>query len=300
MGGDAQPHQIAALADVVRQKSRCCTQAGIRDEPGCRRAAAAVVRLHQAGRLGRGAGAADGADDQPTPLQGRKGRRNAGHHGAVPPQALTRRRNTRFAEPGDSEISKNVVCHTTIYLRFRKFRVRRQPAAGQVRKKRLFLPHGFFAPIHRPGPHRRAPAAGIHRPVPRRRTDRRLLPRLSQLREELGMPAVRFDVDEYLAGYASALLVATKIVPETRGIPISESGRLIRPERLRLEARLLEMERLYGGRSFAYVGTCLHCPEGSCTRPAGNPAATPTRSGLRSKRADSTSPARPPNCSAST
>lgn len=74
-----------------------------------------------------------------------------------------------------------------------------------------------------------------------------------------------------------ALLVATKIVPETRDIPISESGRLIRPERLRLEARLLEMERLYGGRSFAYVGTCLHCPEGSCTRPAGNPCRHPDK-----------------------
>lgn len=37
------------------------------------------------------------------------------------------------------------------------------------------------------------------------------------------MPPFGFDVDEYLAGYASALLVATKIVPETRGIPISES-----------------------------------------------------------------------------
>lgn len=37
MGGDAAPHEIAALADVVRQNSRCCTQAGIRDAPGCRR-----------------------------------------------------------------------------------------------------------------------------------------------------------------------------------------------------------------------------------------------------------------------
>ena len=92
-----------------------------------------------------------------------------------------------------------------------------------------------------------------------------------------GCPPFGFVVDEYLAGYASALLVATKIVPETRGIPISESGRLIRPERLRLEARLLEMERLYGGRSFAYVGTCLHCPEGSCTRPAGKSCRHPDK-----------------------
>lgn len=37
------------------------------------------------------------------------------------------------------------------------------------------------------------------------------------------------------------------------------------------------MERLYGGRSFAYVGTCLHCPEGSCTRPAGKPCRHPDK-----------------------
>ena len=80
MGGDAAPHEIAALADVVRQKFPVLHTAG--------GAAAAVVRLHQAGRLGRGAGAADVADDQPAPLQGRKGRRHARHHGAVPAQAI--------------------------------------------------------------------------------------------------------------------------------------------------------------------------------------------------------------------
>ena len=54
-----------------------------------------------------------------------------------------------------------------------------------------------------------------------------------------------------------------------------EAGRLILPERQRLERRLLEMERQYGGRSFAYVGTCIHCPEGSCTRPEGRPCRHP-------------------------
>ena len=37
MGGDAAPHEIAALADVVRQKFPVLHTAGIRDAPGCRR-----------------------------------------------------------------------------------------------------------------------------------------------------------------------------------------------------------------------------------------------------------------------
>ena len=86
-----------------------------------------------------------------------------------------------------------------------------------------------------------------------------------------------FSVEEYLSGYATALVVATKIVPEQEGLPLSEAGRLMRPERKRIEARLLDMERRIGGRSFAYVGTCLHCPEGSCTRPDGNPCRHPDR-----------------------
>ena len=30
-----------------------------------------------------------------------------------------------------------------------------------------------------------------------------------------------------------------------------------------------------GGRSFAYVGSCLYCPDGTCTRPEGNPCRHP-------------------------
>ena len=47
------------------------------------------------------------------------------------------------------------------------------------------------------------------------------------------------------------------------------AARLIRPERMRHERQLLMLERRHGGRAFAYAGTCLHCPEGTCTRPSG-------------------------------
>ena len=70
-----------------------------------------------------------------------------------------------------------------------------------------------------------------------------------------GCPPFGFDMEEYVTRYGTALLVATRITPEEPGLPVSEAGRLILPERQRLERRLLEMERQYGGRSFAYVGT---------------------------------------------
>lgn len=90
-----------------------------------------------------------------------------------------------------------------------------------------------------------------------------------------GCPPFNFNEAEYLTRYETALIIATKITPKKPGIPISEAKHLIRPERQRLERRLLEMEGQYGGRSFAYVGTCLYCPEGECMRPEGRPCRHP-------------------------
>lgn len=90
-----------------------------------------------------------------------------------------------------------------------------------------------------------------------------------------GCPPFGDDVERQLRRYRTALLVATKITPSESGRPLSDAAGLIRPERMRLERRLLDMEELYGGRAFAYVGTCLYCPEGSCTRPDGKPCRHP-------------------------
>lgn len=88
-------------------------------------------------------------------------------------------------------------------------------------------------------------------------------------------PPFYHDLERQLRGYRNLLLIATKITPGNPNLPFSESRRLILPERNRLERRLLEMERIYGGRAFAYVGSCLYCPEGSCTRPQGLPCRHP-------------------------
>ena len=109
-------------------------------------------------------------------------------------------------------------------------------------------------------------------------------------------PPFGFDLEEYLSGYATALIVATKITPAREGLPFSEAGRLIRPERVRHERLLLDMERRYGGRAFAYAGTCLYCPAGSARGSPGSRAAIPSGCALRSRRAASTSAARPGSC----
>lgn len=79
-------------------------------------------------------------------------------------------------------------------------------------------------------------------------------------------PPFDFEAEERLSEYETALIVAAKIVPSEPAVPLSEATRLLRPERQRVERLLLEMEKTYGGRSFAYAGTCLYCPEGTCTR----------------------------------
>ena len=56
---------------------------------------AAGVRLHQTGRVGRVAGAADFTDDQSAALQNRSCGRNGRHYGAIPSQAV---KGTRFVQ----------------------------------------------------------------------------------------------------------------------------------------------------------------------------------------------------------
>lgn len=102
-------------------------------------------------------------------------------------------------------------------------------------------------------------------------------------------PPFDFDLEEYLSGYATALIVATKITPAREGLPFSEAGWLIRPERVRHERLLLDMERRYGGRaSIALRGSARGSP--------GSRAAIPSGYALRSRRAASTSAARPGSC----
>ena len=62
-------------------------------------------------------------------------------------------------------------------------------------------------------------------------------------------PPYGFDIEEYLHGYRFATIIMAKITPAEKGIPIAETGRLLLPERIRLERMLLQAEKESGGKS---------------------------------------------------
>lgn len=88
-------------------------------------------------------------------------------------------------------------------------------------------------------------------------------------------PPFDFDMDKYLSGYRTALIIASKVTPLQPGLPLSASQELLRPVRLEHERMLLDLEKRYDGRAFAFAGTCLYCPKGSCTRLEGKPCRHP-------------------------
>lgn len=75
--------------------------------------------------------------------------------------------------------------------------------------------------------------------------------------------------------YDKAIIVAEKITPLTPGLPLSAAREILHPVRIQLEKELRDMETTVGGRSFAFAGNCLYCPEGECTRPSGLPCRHP-------------------------
>lgn len=92
-----------------------------------------------------------------------------------------------------------------------------------------------------------------------------------------GCPPFDFDTEKFLRQYRYVRLMATKIIPDEKNIPFNKSRELVYPERLRIESELLDMEKQYGGRAFAYVGSCLHCNGAECRRKCGKPCLHPDK-----------------------
>ncbi len=75
--------------------------------------------------------------------------------------------------------------------------------------------------------------------------------------------------DRIFRDYSQITIFASIITPDSNDIPLAQSSEIIIPERKRLERILLEMEYRYTGYAFAYAGSCLNCPQDTCTRPSG-------------------------------
>ena len=139
------------------------------------------------------------------------------------------------------------------------------------------MPHERIRPLYGRGIRRRASCRRIRRPLRDAERIAAYCRRCPNYGRSWGCPPFAKDPAEEWLRYGTALLVAAKITPCEEGLPLAEAGRLLRPERIRIERRLLALERRYGGRAFSYVGSCLYCPEGSCTRPEGLPCRHPDR-----------------------
>lgn len=87
-------------------------------------------------------------------------------------------------------------------------------------------------------------------------------------------PPFEQDIERML-GYESITLVSCKIPMPDEPMPSSEAPRLMRPSRILIESVLLGLERTFSGRAFTFAGTCLHCPEGTCSRLTGEPCRHP-------------------------
>jgi len=88
-------------------------------------------------------------------------------------------------------------------------------------------------------------------------------------------PPFSHDTIAELRQYSNVILIATQITPDDKKISFSNINQYIRPERLRIEKKLRDMEKRYDGQAFAYAGSCLYCPEGTCARLDNQPCRHP-------------------------
>lgn len=93
--------------------------------------------------------------------------------------------------------------------------------------------------------------------------------------KQWGCPPFDFDVVALLSKYRTIRLIATKIAIHDRSISPCKINAMLRPERIRLERTLLDMERQYNTLASTYIGECLHCANGACARLKGEPCCHP-------------------------
>lgn len=93
--------------------------------------------------------------------------------------------------------------------------------------------------------------------------------------KQWGCPPFDFDVVALLSKHRNVNLFATKINLLNRELSYNDIDEILRSERIRLERRLLELERTHHGLACTFIGKCLHCGDGCCTRLSGAPCRHP-------------------------
>lgn len=92
-----------------------------------------------------------------------------------------------------------------------------------------------------------------------------------------GCPPFDYDTDAILSGFKTVRLFATRITPLEPSLPLDRYEEFLSPERERMEAMLLDLEKETCGRAFGYVGKCLHCGATPCARIIGEPCRHPEK-----------------------
>ena len=74
-----------------------------------------------------------------------------------------------------------------------------------------------------------------------------------------GCPPFDYSVEEQLHRYREVLLVAARIFPEEKNLPLEKATRYLWPARMQLEKMVLGLEQTLHGRAMGLAGQCSYC-----------------------------------------
>lgn len=98
-----------------------------------------------------------------------------------------------------------------------------------------------------------------------------------------GCPPFDYSIEDELRHYKTIRIVAARITPEEKNLPMEQGMRCLWPVRLELEKLVRGLEKELGGRAMGLAGQCSYCgarPDNyqaglPCTKPEGQPCRHP-------------------------
>lgn len=92
-----------------------------------------------------------------------------------------------------------------------------------------------------------------------------------------GCPPFDFEPLSVIEEYDKVRIIGVKIIPKDKKLPLEAANELMEPVTTELNEELLEMEKLLGGMSFGFVGSCPYCGGAPCARIEGKPCKHPDK-----------------------